>query len=390
MNYRIGVDARLLSEQLTGIGRYTLEMLTRLTGSGHEWYLYAPTPIVLGDWRQPNVHLRAARFPSRPMRMLWAQTALPWWAARDRVDLFWAPTHRLPRLLRNDIARVVTIHDLVWKFAGDTMRPTSRWLDAKLMPEAVQLADQVIAVSRNTAQDLIAEIPGSADKTDAIALGVTAPDRSEPEDLPAEFGLTEPFFLFVGTLEPRKNLQRLLEAYASLPVPLRNTATLAIVGGKGWGGVDVATIAERFNIRDRVRLLGYVNDEQLAGLYRKALFLAMPSLYEGFGLPLLEAMIRGTPVLTSQRASMPEVAGDAGLLVDPDRVDSIASALTRLLGDPGLRRRLAEKTVPQARPFTWERAAAETLTVFDKALAKRRSLLGSNRAGSTGRARPET
>ena len=382
MTYRIGVDSRLLSEQLTGIGRYTHEMLRRLTDAGHEWYLYSPLPIVLGDWRQPNIHLRSARFPSRAMRMLWAQTTLPWWAARDRVDLFWAPTHRLPRLLRKDMARVVTIHDLVWKHAGDTMRPASRWLDAKLMPEAIRLADRVITVSRNTADDLIAEIPSCAEKIDAIPLGVSRPDTASPDAVLAEFGLTDPFFLFVGTLEPRKNLQRLIEAYSRLPEPLRNTALLAIVGGRGWGGVDVASVVERFGVRDRVRLLGYVSDDQLAALYPKALFLAMPSLYEGFGLPLLEAMVRGTPTLTSQRASMPEVVGDAGLLVDPDSVDSIAGGLARLIGDARLRAELGGKALQRAQHFSWERAATETLGVFDKAIAARRDRLRTRRGAA--------
>ncbi len=373
MTYRIGVDSRLLSQPITGIGRYTHEMLKRLTASGHEWFLYSHMPIIIGDWRRSNVHLRTSRLPGRPLRLLWAQLMLPRLASRDRVDLFWAPTHRLPRYLARDMARVVTVHDLVWKHAGDTMPAARRWMDANSMPEIARLADRIIAVSQNTANDLISEVPGCADKIDAIPLGVAEPGPRVADGALAEFGLTEPYFLFVGTLEPRKNLRRLIEAYARLPAALRESAVLAIVGGKGWGGVDVSTIAGDAGVADRVRLLGYVDEEQLSALYSGALFLAMPSLYEGFGLPLLEAMIRGTPVLTSRRASMPEVVGDAALLVEPEDVDSITAGLAGLLGDQDLRTNLAAKAPDRARQFTWDRTAAQTLEVFDKAIAMRPS-----------------
>ena len=127
--YRIGVDARILSERVTGIGRYTHEMLTQLVDRGHEWFLYSHRPIIVGDWSRYNVRIRVANlleavnFPKRVLRLAWAQTVLPWWASQDKVDLFWSPGHRLPRYLSKRIARVVTIHDLVWKHAGETMRP---------------------------------------------------------------------------------------------------------------------------------------------------------------------------------------------------------------------------------------------------------------------------
>ncbi len=365
MTYRIGVDARLLTQKITGIGRYSHEMLDRLTLSGHEWFLYSPAPIAIGDWQRPGVHLRISNFASRPLRLVWAQTVLPRQAARDRVDLFWSPTHRLPRFLPGNIARVVTIHDLVWKHAGETMPAANRWLDARLLPQAARLADRIIAVSQNTANDLIAEVPEAAGKVDAIALGVAEPGPAADDGELTELGLNEPFFLFVGTLEPRKNLRRLVEAYSRLSDPLRNAARLVIVGGSGWGGVDARTIAAELGVAERVSVLGYVSEPLLAALYEKALFLAMPSLYEGFGLPLLEAMIRGTPVLTSNRASMPEVAGDAGLLVEPDDVESIQSGLQQLLADAELRDRLAAAARLRAKTFTWDRTVSETLKVFD-------------------------
>lgn len=373
--YRIGVDASLLSEQVTGIGRYTHEILSRLVSSGHEWFLYSHRPLAVGNWVSENVHLRTGNIPKRALRMLWVQSVMPLQARSDQLDLFWSPAHRLPSLLPARIARVVTIHDLVWKHAGETMRPVSRWLDATLMPEAVRLADRIITVSAHTAKDLIGEIPNAKGKVQPIPLGVSRLAPASTRESLASLGLKEPFFLFVGTLEPRKNLVRLLEAFSRLPDNLRQSAVLAIAGGKGWGGVDVATIAEKYGVRDRVRVLGYVNEEQLATLYTHALFLAMPSLYEGFGLPLLEAMSRGTPVLTSDCASMPEVAGDAGILVAPHDVESISQGLSELLGNSVQRGLFASRAIANAGRFSWERATEETLRVFEDAIAARQAKL---------------
>jgi len=378
--YRIGVDARLLSEAVTGIGRYTQEMLDALIGYEHSWTLYSHRPIVVGDWRKrDNVRIRTANLPWRGLRMAWAQSALPWWAAQDGIELFWAPTHRLPSYLPDRIARVVTVHDLVWKHAGQTMRPLSRWLDAKLMPEAVRLADRVIAVSEHTARDLLTEVPEAEGKVRVVPLGASALLKPQPRETLQTLGIDGPFFLFVGTLEPRKNLHLLLEAYASLPEGVRDSAQMVIAGGKGWGGVDVPSIAAQLNIKDRIRIVGHASDALLSTLYAHALFLAMPSLYEGFGLPLVEAMAMGTPVLTSNCASMPEVAGDAGLLVDPSDVNSISNGLLAMIMDHSLRQRLSEKAKATAARYSWGKAAEATLKIFDEAVQARKEKLHASR-----------
>ena len=362
---RIGVDVSMLSEQPTGVGRCTYEILSRAVSKGHEWFLYSHRPLTVGNWMQKNVHLRTGHIPKRMLRMLWLHSAVPVMAVRDKVDVFWSPAHRLPSMLPRRIARVVTIYDLVWKYAGDTMRPLNQWLDATLMPEAVRVADRVITISANTAKDVLSEMPYAEGKIRCISLGVSnlAP-AAEFSSLKA-IGLETPYFLFVGTLEPRKNLAGLIEAYSRLPVELKSRVLLAIAGGKGWGGVDVAAVAGKFGVWDRIRVLGYVSDEQLATLYENAMFLAMPSFYEGFGLPLLEAMSRGTPVLTSNCASMPEIAGDAGLLVDPHDVDSITRALQTFLSDETFVRNLGLRAIINADRFSWELTAQQTLHVIE-------------------------
>jgi glycosyltransferase involved in cell wall biosynthesis len=373
---RIGVDARLIGEPVTGIGRYTVELCSRLVETRHRWFLYTSRPPLRPGWERENLTLRAARFRSRAGRMLWAQTLLPWWARNDGLDLFWGATHRLPPWLPRRVARVVTIHDLVWRHAGETMRPTSRWLERTLMPRAVRAADRVLADSHSTAAALAAEFPDAADKVRVVHLAASPLAPPAPRESLSELGIVGDFILFVGTLEPRKNLPRLVEAYASLPSAARARARLVIAGGLGWGREDLAGTIARLGLRDRVVLAGYVDDGTLSTLYANALFLAMPSLYEGFGLPLLEAMSLGTPVLTSACSSLPEVAGESGLLVNPLEVQSIAQGLAALLLDDPLRQGLAAKSRSAAAGFSWDKTARETLAVFDEAIAARRAKLG--------------
>ncbi len=380
----VGIDARLLAMPLTGIGRYTAELSRALIaqadvgGSGaalpDRFYLYMPGPPLTGDWAVPQVRLRAGRVRGgRAARMLWSQTVMPWQAARDGVDVFWGTSHRLPRFLPAHVARVVTIHDLVWRHAGDTMRPLSRWMEAHLMPQAVHMADRIVADSQSTANDLVAAFPTVRERVRVVHLGATPMPAPADRAALASLGIVKPYVLFVGTLEPRKNLRRLLGAWASLPAALRQAHQLVIAGGKGWGGVDVPQLVQALGLGDAVLVLGYVSDAQLAGLYAHARFLAMPSLYEGFGLPLVESMAHGVPVLTANRSAMPEVAGDAGVLVNPLSEADITRGLAALLTDDALHARLAGRAREWAAQFSWARAAQQMRVIFAEAVAERRA-----------------
>ncbi|ADW16710.1 glycosyl transferase group 1 [Desulfobulbus propionicus DSM 2032] len=372
---RIGVDARLLSEPVTGIGRYTTELTRELVQLGGNFYLYTPKPPLASDWNNDNVILRSSRFESRIGKMLWSQTVLPYWAAQDKVDVFWGATHRLPRALPASMARVVTIHDLVWKCAGETMRPLSRWLEGRLMPDAIRLADRIMADSNSTAEAVTAEFPNAKDKVRVVHLGGTFHARPATFAALETFDIDRPYFLFVGTLEPRKNLDRLLAAFATLPENLRAETLLVIAGGKGWGGVNISSLLQQYDLERNVLVTGYVNDAQLATLYANAKFLVMPSLYEGFGLPLVEAMSYGVPVLTSDCSSLPEVAGDAGLLVNPHDSQAIADGLVELLTNDTRRLALAAKAQENAARFSWNKAAIRTMEIFAEAVNERRARL---------------
>jgi glycosyltransferase involved in cell wall biosynthesis len=368
----VGVDARLLSGSLTGIGRYTFELSKKIIlNPGVKLSFYTPTPVVeeVIQSMKPCV-FKSASCHNRLLKMMWSQTKLPHWATRDQVDLFWGSTHRLPRFLPKSIARVVTIHDLVWKFAPQTMRPLSLWMEKRLMPEAIALADLVMADSQSTASGIAEVFPQFSDKVRVVHLGV-----SMPHD-PSEFALSKlniikPYFLFVGTIEPRKNLERLLTAFTLIPKPYRDQFSLVIAGGKGWGGVDLENLIRKHELNDSVKLLGYVSDHQLAVLYLNARFLAMPSLYEGFGLPLLEAMQYGVPVLTSNAGALAEVAGDGGINVDPYSLESIAAGIHKMLFDDELIKSLGENALRRAQNFSWDKCAAQTIAVFEEAIALR-------------------
>lgn len=369
----IGVDARLLSGPLTGIGRYTHALSKALLSHSElQLSLYMPYPA---DFHVKK-SLQQSRFRwcsihNRPLRMAWSQSVLPYWATKDCVDLFWGATHRLPRYLPQSIARVVTIHDLVWKYAPETMRPFSLLIEKWLMPESMELADLIMADSQGTADGIAQVFPQHASKVRVVHLGASA--FTLPSDIAslASLGIHRPYCLFVGTLEPRKNLERLIEAYAMIPEANRAQMDLIIAGGQGWGGIDVEAMLQKKGLQFSVRLVGYVNEQQLAALYANARFLAMPSIYEGFGLPVVEAMQYGTPVLVSHSGCLAEIAGDAGVLVNPLSVESISYGMKRLIQEDELVSTLGANALKRSQQFTWEKCAQGTLAVFNEAIAIR-------------------
>ena len=375
---KIGVDARLLSMPLMGIGRYTAEMVRALKRQRANLHLYTTGKPVDSDWEDTRTSLRVASAHHRLCRMLWSQSLLPYWASRDAVDVFWGTSHRIPRLLPPRVARVVTIHDLVWLHAGTTMRPLSRVMEEWLMPQAVRMADRVIADSASTAADLEAAFPQLQGRVRVVHLGPTAmPQPCGRESLQA-LGINRPYLLFVGTLEPRKNLVRLLEAFGRIPESLKDHFQLVIAGGKGWGNIDLNSLVRCLKLEKSVCLAGFVTDEQLATLYAHAYTLVMPSLYEGFGLPLLEAMSFGVPVVTSDISSLPEVAGNAAILVDPFDVGSIVAGIAQVLTNNSLHAVLSANAKGRAELFSWDKAATEVLEIFQEAVEERRQMASTD------------
>jgi glycosyltransferase involved in cell wall biosynthesis len=352
---RIAVDARPLCYPGTGICRYTRELLVRMCRLGGEWFLYSHQRYDTSGFDLPNVHHRVAGLPSSLRTGQLLHCFFPRWVRRDQVDAFWGPRHQLPLMLPPHVRAVVTIHDLVFRDSSETMRFPGKQVEDFFTPRALARADTITVVSQFTQRRLKHHFPQYAHK------GVLVPGASmlahvarQESDISTGRGS---YFLFVGTLEPRKNLPRLLRAFqhycSETPQPL----PLKIVGGSGWGAQDIAGLVADLSLTTQVELLGKVGDRQLRGLYGDAYALLMPSLYEGFGLPVVEALSLGIPVITSRDSAMAEVAGSAGLCVDPESEVEIADALLRLTADPQLHDALSSRAAVEIRRYDWDDSA---------------------------------
>jgi glycosyltransferase involved in cell wall biosynthesis len=254
----------------------------------------------------------------------------------------------------------------------ETASPTLKAYLDSVVPRSVRRAHHVLADSQATKDDLI-ELYGVAPaKITVILSGVDArfqpvEDSSTRAAIRAKYAIGDkPYIFAIGTVQPRKNYARLIQALAQ--VRAVHDVILVIAGGTGWLEDEMYRILDALNMRDHVRLIGFADDDDLPAFYSEAYCLAFPSLYEGFGLPILEAMACGTPVMTSNISSMPEAAGDAALLVNPADTDEIANALLRLIADTELRAQLIQRGIAQAKRFTWDKSAAQLAGIYDEIL----------------------
>ncbi len=304
----------------------------------------------------------------KPWRMLiWAgQLArIPFNRLIPDATLFHATEHLLLPL--RNIPTVLTVHDLIFRHLPEHHKRLNRWYLNATMPLYCRRARHIIAVSEATRQDLIAAYGVPPEKI-TVVLEAADPQFTPqpPERIAAareRYGLPERYLLFVSTIEPRKNLTRLLRAWEPLYLA-KEAPPLVIVGKRGWLAEDFYAALEASPAREGVLFTGYIADGDLPALYSGATAFTFPSLYEGFGLPPLEAMACGAPVLCANTSSLPEVVGDAALTVDPTSVDAIRDGLRRLLSDAELRADLRTRGIARAAQFSWERAARETLALY--------------------------
>jgi len=373
LTIRIGVDARHLSGRNNGIQTYLLNLLhysIKSTMDTHEWFLYCPYSIDKKVFNYKHVKIINPPISTKfiGFHLVFSQIFIPILSLIDRVDIVWFPANRSSLFLPKSIARVVSIHDVVWKKYPETMKYTGLKLDKFFMMRSAKLADIVTTVSHSSFDDIVRAGVSDSNKIIVVSNGVNRPNSIEKK-------IDRSFFLFVSTLEPRKNLTRLLQAYGSLPLSIKEKMKLVIVGGKGWGEVNLLDTITQLDLTEYVKVLGRVDDATLAALYANAQFLVMPSLYEGFGLPLVEAMSYGTPVLTANNSSMPEVTGNAGLLVDALDVESIADGLQEMITNNELRERLAKNAKLNASRYSWDNSAQKLIKVFEKAIDLRKDKL---------------
>jgi len=381
---RIGIDYTAAARQRAGIGRYTRELVAALLRmeSAHRYTLFAAIGgLENRDWRLEIEYLQSLvsdlQFRAIPitddwLHRLWQRLRLPIpvEVVTGPLDVFYSPDFVLPPTLRAT-RTLLTVHDLSFLRFPDAFVPSLRAYLERVVPRSVACAGRVLADSKSTRDDLVAHFETPPEKVHVLYSGVDA--RFHPEKEPGEgerlrdkYGIESPYVLSVGTLQPRKNYIRLIKAFASLQLvglPLTNLQ-LAIAGGRGWLYEDILAEAQRHG--DRVRILGFVDDADLPALIRGATLFAFPSLYEGFGIPPLEAMACGVPVVCSNASSLPEVTGDAALMVDPFDVDALAQAMARALEDADLRREMIAKGLAQAERFTWKKAARQLLDSLEE------------------------
>ncbi len=364
---RITIDYTPAARQGAGIGRYTRELIRALaqldTETAYTIFVRgAPTVPNSLDGLGPNFRIRQTPVSERVLTRLWRmRLPLPvdWLAGPSAV--YYSPNYILPPLRRG--RAVVTVHDLSFLTVPDAADAGLRAYLAEAVPRSVTRADHVLADSEHTRQDLVRLLRTPADKISVLYSGVSpqfrrVEDPTRLADVRTRYGLAQPYILGLGTLEPRKNLVRLIEAYGQL-AQVGEAHLLALVGGQGWLYGPIFDRVQALGLQERVRFLGFVPDADLPALYSAAEAFAFPSLYEGFGLPPLEALACGTPTVVSNVSSLPEVVGDAALQVEPTDVEALAAALTRLLHDEPLRVRLRTDGPIQASRFTWTAAAKQ-------------------------------
>jgi glycosyltransferase involved in cell wall biosynthesis len=375
---RIGIDYTAAVRQQAGIGRYTRNLIRTLArlDTENEYTLFVAGGWAGGDglglW-PPNYRIRAVPITDRWLHILWQRLRLPIpiQVVTGPLDLFHSPDFVLPPV--GCTPSILTVHDLSFLRVPQFFVPGFREYLEKAVSRAVGRAKRILADSESTRRDLIELLSVDPEQVTVVYPGVEprfqpVHDAETLERVCACYCLPEHFILGLGTLQPRKNFEGLIEAFGRLLTGSGNTPELpalqlVIAGGKGWMYENILTLVERLGLSERVHFPGFVADDDLPALYSLAQVFAFPSWYEGFGLPVLEAMACGTPVVAASNSSLPEVVGEAGLLVEA-APDALAGALARLVADRALRARLVLAGREQARRFTWEGAARQLLDIY--------------------------
>jgi len=372
----ITIDYTPALRQTAGIGRYTRGLVSALVelDRQNEYTLFCAGQPPEGKNWPANFTVRTSNVPSRWLTAGWHRFGLPFPVERlvGPCDLFHSPDFALPPL---DKAKgVVTIHDLSFLRFPEYADPGLRNYLKRAVPRSVDRAGRVLADSENTKSDLIELLHVPAEKISVVPAGVEprfrpVRDTVKLNEVRERYALPQWFILAVGTIEPRKNLTRLVSAYAQLRRQTGLPHALVIAGKEGWLFQGIHEQVSREGLSEHVQFPGFITDEDLPALYTLADLLAFPSLYEGFGLPPLEAMACGTPVVVSNNSSLPEAVGAAALLVDAEDIEALADAMARVLGNANLRVRLADLGRAQAARFTWTEAAHKLLLAYQQTVA---------------------
>jgi glycosyltransferase involved in cell wall biosynthesis len=356
---KIGIDIQATCGKKTGIGYYAMNLTTGLKEHcRHDLSFYYNS-------RQDDLDTLG--------RMSWENMILPSLAKKDKIDLLHIPGFAGPRK-RHKFKKITTVCDLIGMIYPENMGRVSRFYWQKWLPQCVKNSDLIIAISEHTKRDIIRLLGIPEEKIKVTLLAADSRfmpinDENVLNRILSKYMLPKRFMLTVSTIEPRKNIHGLIQAFSGYIKDNRlSDLCLVIVGSKGWGYNKAYALARSIGIENKVIFTYYIEDEDLPGLYNLAEFFIYPSFYEGFGLPVLEALSCGKAVICSNTSSLPEVTGKAALLISPENTEQLKDAIKVLDTDKGLREELAAKVLTQARKFSWENTVAQTIKVYEEAL----------------------
>jgi len=371
---RIALDALPLREAKTGVGHYTdalAEWLAR-AHPDHEYNLLSPLEFDFNYNGDKPKNLNKQVIPLRSFFRKWWLVGLPSLLRIYQVDVFHGTNYCVPVFA--PCPTVVTIHDLSLYTQSHTHEKANVRRGRRRMPIMARRASLIIAPSEWTRQEIVEQLRVRPEKIrvvyEAARKGMTPLPRLLCQSVLDKYRVRSPYLLYVGTIEPRKNLLTLIRAYDELLRTTTRRPQLALCGGRGWLCDEVFKLVEDLKLQDQIQFTGYVDDADLPALYSAAEAFVYPSFYEGFGLPPLEAMACGAPVITSDVSSLPEVVGKAGLTHAPNDTRALTEAMVKLLGDETAREHFKREGLKQAAKFSWERAARETQSVYNEVLRK--------------------
>jgi glycosyltransferase involved in cell wall biosynthesis len=372
---KIAIDVSLVAGESAGVGTYAVGLLEGLAAiDPHNHYVlysylgspqFPPPPFP----QQSNFSLQRLPLEGEHWERLWARADLPPKEALEAVDVLHSPFFNAPQ--DHHGALVVTIYDISFLLQPQFHTEANRLHCLQGTLNAALYADRIIAISQQTKRDLIDYFSIAAERIHVIhpshrKVYYREHDVEVIRGTLERLGIFHNFILFVGSIEPRKNLKALLQAYAAYVTRHAGAEWLVVAGGKGWLNDDLSQVAADLAVAERVKFLGYVQEADLRVLYSAAKLFVYPSIYEGFGLPPLEAMACGAPVITSNTSALPEVVGDAALLIDPHNSRALYQAMQRVLSDEPLRLKMRQQSLARATLFSWERTAEETLAVYEE------------------------
>lgn len=354
----IGIDGNEANvEKRVGIGEHSFQLLSefeKLNPQNIDFLIYLK--------EKPLVHMPKERkgwkYKIVKPRKFWTQLGLPLslFMSLRKPNIFFTPSHYAPRF--SPVPTAITIHDLGYIHYPELFAKKDLYQLVNWTKYSAQKAKVIFTVSNSTRNDIIKEYKVEPEKVIVTYSGIKPKmETSKNKTIEGKY------ILFVGTLQPRKNISKLVEAFSKVK---DKDIKLVIAGKKGWLYEDILQSPKKFDVEDRVKFLDFVSDEELVSLYENALCFVLPSLYEGFGLPVLEAMKYGCPVITSNVSSLPEAGGDAALYFDPNDAEDIARTIEKVVGDEGLRKEMSKKGLERVKQFSWEKTAKETLEVLQE------------------------